>query len=141
MKAKAKSKKKGTFKLSYILEFILYAVLYTGVLLLVDKMFGSFKINGQPKILYALLAVVIIDILNKSVKPLLVTFFTPITGLTFGLFYFVIQSFILWLTDLIMFDLLNFTNIWLLFPISIVLIILNFIVRKLIIEPIVKKAS
>ena len=141
MKAKAKSKKKGTFKLSYILEFILYAVLYTGVFLLVDKMFGSFKINGQPKILYALLAVVIIDILSKVVKPLLVTFFTPITGLTFGLFYFVIQSFILWLTDLIMFDLLNFTNIWLLFPISIVLIIFNFIVRKLIIEPIVKKAS
>ena len=67
MKKVVKPKKKGGFGLVKILEFILYAVFYTGIFALVAKLFKSFEINGEPKILFALLAVVIIDILNKLV--------------------------------------------------------------------------
>ena len=141
MKKVVKPKKKGGFGLVKILEFILYAVFYTGIFALVAKLFKSFEINGEPKVLFALLAVVIIDILNKLVKPLLVTISTPITGITFGLFYFVINSFILWLTDLIMLDTLNFTNIWLILVIALLISIMNLIAKKLIIEPIIRKAN
>ena len=141
MKVVVNSKSKNSLRFNLILEFILYSVLYTGVFLLVEKMFKSFEINGDPKVLYAFLAIVIIYALDKLVKPILVTISTPITGLTFGLFYFVINSFILWLTDKIMFDLLNFTDIWILFFISIVLAIFNLLIEKIIIEPIIRKAS
>lgn len=141
MKVVVNSKSKNSPRFNLILEFILYSVLYTGAFLLVEKMFKSFEINGDPKVLYAFLAIVIIYVLDKLVKPIIVTISTPITGLTFGLFYFVINSFILWLTDLIMFDLLNFTDIWVLFFISIVLSLFNLLIEKIIIEPIIRKAS
>lgn len=141
MKKAVKSKTKKNAMFSKILEFILYAILYTGVFAVVAKMFKTFEINGEPKILYAFIAVAIIDVLNKFLKPILITITTPIIGITFGLFYFVITAFILWLTDLIMFDLLNFTNIWILLLIALLITIFNFIVKKLIIEPIIRKAS
>ena len=141
MKKAVKSKTKKNAIFSKILEFILYAILYTGVFSVVAKMFKTFEINGEPKILYAFIAVAIIDVLNKFLKPILITITTPIIGITFGLFYFVITAFILWLTDLIMFDLLNFTNIWILLLIALLITIFNFIVKKLIIEPIIRKAS
>ena len=104
-------------------------------------MFKTFVINDEHKIIYAFLSIVIIYVLDKLVKPILVTIATPITGLTFGLFYFVINSFILWLTDKIMFDKLDFKSLWILFFISIVLSLFNLLIEKLIIEPIVRKAS
>ena len=79
--------------------------------------------------------------LEKLVKPIIVTISTPITGITFGLFYFVINAFILKLTDWIMGPKLDFTDIWALFVISIVLALLNLLIEKLIIEPIIRKAS
>lgn len=141
MKLVVNSKSKNSPRFNLILEFILYSVLYTGAFLLVEKMFKSFEINGNPKVIYAFLAIVIIYVLDKLVKPILVTISTPITGLTFGLFYFVINSFILWLTDIMMFDLLNFTDIWILFFISIVLSLFDLLIEKIIIEPIIRKAS
>ena len=140
MKVVVKSKKKNTPRFNLILEFVLYSVCYTAIFLLVEKMFKTFVINDEHKIIYAFLAIVIIYVLDKLVKPILVTIFTPITGITFGLFYFVINSLILWLTDKIMFDKLDFEDIWILFFISIVLAIFNWIIEKLIIEPVIRKA-
>ena len=141
MKVVVNSKKKNTLRFNLILEFILYSVCYTAIFLLVEKMFKSFVIEDEHKIIYAFLSIVIIYVLDKLVKPILVTIATPITGLTFGLFYFVINSFILWLTSGLMFGKLHFGEIWVLFFISIVLAALNWIIEKLIIEPIVRKAN
>jgi putative membrane protein len=130
---------KGKFNL--VLEGILYSVLYTAAFLAVEGMFKSFEINSDHKILVAFIAVFVIYILEKVLKPILVTIFTPITGITFGLFYFVINTFILKLTDWIMGPKLDFTNIWILFFISIVLALLNLLIEKLIIEPIIRRAN
>ena len=86
------------------------------------------------------MAVTIIYVLNQVVKPLIVTLTMPITGITFGLFYFVINTLILKLTDWIMRDKLNFTDIWVLFFISIILSILRFVIEELIMKPLLKKA-
>lgn len=128
-------------RLNLLLEFILYSVLYTGVFLLVEGMFKSFEINSDHRITVAFIAIVIIYVLEKVLKPILVTISTPITGLTFGLFYFVINTFMLKLTDWIMGPKLDFTDIWVLFFISIVLALLNMAIEKIIIEPIIRKAA
>ena len=130
---------KGKFNL--FLEFILYSVLYTAAFLAVESMFKSFEINSKHEIIVAFIAIVVIYILEKVLKPILVTISTPITGVTFGLFYFVINAFILKLTDWIMGPKLDFTDIWVLFCISIILALLNLLIEKLIIEPIIRRAS
>ena len=83
MKVVVKSKKKNLPRFNLVLEFILYSVFYTAVFLLVEKMFSSFVINDEHKIIYAFLSIVIIYILDKVLKPVLVTISTPITGITF----------------------------------------------------------
>ncbi len=128
-------------KFNVVLEFLLYAVLYTAAFMAVENMFKSFEINSDYKVVIAFIAIVIIYILEKVLKPILVTISTPITGVTFGLFYFVINAFILKLTDWIMGPKLDFTDIWVLFFISIILALLNLLIEKLIIEPIIRKAN
>lgn len=122
-----------------ILEFLLYLVLYTAAFMLIEWFFDSCIINSDYKVIWAALAVCIIYCLDKVVKPILVTLTIPLTGLTFGLFYFVINTIILKFADWIMLSKLDFTDIWVLFFISIVLSVLNFLIEKLIIEPILKK--
>ena len=128
-------------KFNLLLEFLLYAVLYTAAFLAVESMFDSFEINSDYKVIFAFLAIVIIYVLEKVLKPILVTISTPITGITFGLFYFVINAFILKLTDWILGPKLDFTDIWVLFFISIILALLYLLIEKLIIEPIIRKAN
>lgn len=128
-------------KINMLLEFILYSILYTGTFLLVEIPFKSFEINSDYPALIAFISIIIIYVLEKVLKPILVTIFTPITGITFGLFYFVINAFLLKITDWILGNKLEFTNIWILFFIAIILAILNMMIEKIIIEPIIKKAG
>ena len=128
-------------KINMLLEFILYSILYTGTFLLVEIPFKSFEINSDYPALIAFISIIIIYVLEKVLKPILVTIFTPITGITFGLFYFVINAFLLKITDWILGNKLEFTNIWILFFIAIILAILNMMTEKIIIEPIIKKAG
>ena len=128
-------------RLNLLLEFILYSILYTGTFLLVEIPFKSFEINSDHPALIAFISIIIIYILEKVLKPILVTIFTPITGITFGLFYFVINAFLLKITDWILGPKLDFTNIWILFFIAIILALLNMLIEKLIIDPIIKRAG
>lgn len=128
-------------KFNRLLEFLLYSVLYTAAFMAVESMFTSFEINSDYKVVFAFLAIVIIYVLEKVIKPILVTISTPITGITFGAFYFVINAFILKLTDWIMGPKLDFEDYWVLLFISIVLALLNLLIEKLIIEPIIRRAN
>ena len=122
-----------------IYEILLYLFSYTVTFLIVEQFFKTFVI-AEPKILYAIIATVIIYILNQVVRPLLVTFTMPIMGITFGLFYIVINCVILKITDLIMFSKLDFKDIFILFFISILLSILRFVIEDVILKPIIKRA-
>lgn len=132
---------KESVRINKIFEFILYIISYTVAFLIVESLFDSFQLSSSHKSLYALLAVLIIYVLDQAVKPILVTLTMPITGLTFGLFYFVINTLILKLTDWIMGPKLVFTDIWILFFISIVLSFINFIIQDVIIKSLIKRAT
>lgn len=126
-------------RLNKILEWFIYMVGYTISFILISLMFGTFKINGDHFILYSFLAVVLIYILNKTIKPILFKLTLPITGITMGLFYFVINAVILKLVDIIMGDKLDFTSVWKLFFIAILLAVTNAIIEELIIKPIIRR--
>ena len=131
--------KKDKARLNKIVEWIIYMVGYTISFFLISLFFGSFQIDKEHEIIYSFVAVVIIFLLNKTVKPTLFRLTLPITGLTMGLFYFVINMVILKLVDIIMLDKLDFTNIWALFFIAILLALTNVIIEELIIKPIVRR--
>ena len=126
-------------RLNKLIEWFIYMVVYTISFILISLMFGTFKINNDHFILYSFFAVVLIYILNKTIKPILFKLTLPITGITMGLFYFVINAAILKLVDIIMGDKLDFTSVWKLFFIAILLAVTNAIIEELIIKPIIRR--
>ncbi len=141
MKLVVAKKGKNAVRINKFFEFVLYVITYTIAFLILEAFFDSFQISNDYKSLYSVLAVCIIYVLDQAVKPILVTLTMPITGLTFGLFYFVINTLILKITDWLMGPKLNFTDIWILFFIAILLSIINFLIEEAIIKPLIKKAT
>ncbi len=129
---------KGKIRLNKILDWVIYMFFYTLVFILVSSLFKSIYINSDHFYIYSFLTVLIVYILNKTIKPILVTLTIPITGLTLGLFYPFINLFILKLTDWILGNNFNLKNIWISLIISILLSTCNFLVEGLIIKPILK---
>lgn len=129
---------KGKIRLNKILDWVIYMFFYTLVFILVSSLFKSIYINPDHFYIYSFLTVLIVYILNKTIKPILVTLTIPITGLTLGLFYPFINLFILKLTDWILGNNFNLKNIWISLIISILLSTCNFLVEGLIIKPILK---
>ena len=81
------SEKNGK-RLNAFLDWIIYMAGYSLALFLVDILFNAFEVDN---IIYYFIASVIIYILNKTIKPIVFKLTLPITGLTFGLFYFVVD--------------------------------------------------
>lgn len=141
MKLVVTTKGKNAVRVNRFFEFVVYIITYTIAFLLSDMIFDSFLISNNYTSLFALLSVGIIYLLDKIVKPILITLTMPLTGLTFGLFYFVINTIILKITDWIMGPRLNFTDIWILFFIAIVISFINFFIENFIVKPLIRKAK
>ena len=105
-------------------------------LLLVSQLFK--KTVFISNFWYGVLAVIIILILNKTVKPVLTWLTIPLTAMTLGLFYPLINAFILKLTDWIMGKHFNVYGIINLIIVSIVITIMNAIMDNIIIDGIIK---
>ncbi|WP_373893359.1 phage holin family protein [Virgibacillus natechei] len=82
-----------------LLRWIVSIVLNAVALIAVAQLFDSFQLEGFGT---ALLASLILSILNFIVKPILVIFTLPITVFTLGLFLFVINAITLMITQALM---------------------------------------
>lgn len=131
--------KNNKARLNKILEWFIYMAGYTISFILISLLFGTFQINDEHLILYSFFAVVMVYILNKTIKPVILKLTMPLMGITVGLFYFVINAGILKLVDIIMGDKLNFTSAWKLFFIAVLLAATNAIIEELIIKPIIRR--
>lgn len=121
-------------------EWLLYMVGYAIVLIAVSLMFNkSFYISNEYYGLYAFLASVIIYILNQTIKPVLVYLTLPITALSMGLFYPLINVFILYITSFILGNSFIIRGIFIPFIIAILISILNMFMDGMIIKPIIYK--
>ena len=74
----------------------------------------------------------VIYILNKTVKPILVTLTIPITGITLGLFYPCINVFILKLTDWLLGKHFEVKDLLIAIVVAVLLSITNFIMEEII---------
>ncbi|SFA88766.1 putative membrane protein [Lentibacillus halodurans] len=82
-----------------LIRWLISVFLNAVALIVVAELFRSFQLDGFGT---AMLASVILGILNVIIKPILVVLTLPITFLTLGLFLFVINAITLMITQSIM---------------------------------------
>ena len=122
-----------------LIEWLFYMLAYTLVFIRVNCMFDTFIVDEAHFYLYSFIAVILIYVLNKTVKPILFKLTLPITGITLGLFYFVNNMVILKLVEFIMDGRVEFTSLPILFFISIVFSVLNLLIENVVVKPFIKK--
>lgn len=125
-------KEKDKIRINRLLDWFLYMVGYTVVFLTVTSFFKSIYIDEKHIIIWSFIIVITTYILNKTVKPILVTLTIPITGLTLGLFYPCINLFILKLVDWLLNYHFELRNLWIALLVAILLSITNMIMEHII---------
>lgn len=123
------------------LEWILYIICYSIILVIMSILFKSLNISNEYYGLYAILASIIIYILNQTIKPVLFFITLPITALTMGLFYPLINVLILYITSFILGDNFQITGIIIPFFIAIFISFLNILMEGMIIKPIIRSTK
>ena len=123
---------KNKLRLNKFLDWLLYFIGYTIVFILVTTLFKSIHIDKNHFILWSTIIVFIVYLLNKTIKPVLVTLTIPITGITLGLFYPCINVFLLKLTDWIFGPHFQITNLFVAIFAAVLLSITNFIMEEII---------
>ncbi len=125
-------KEKNKLRINKLFDWIIHMIGYTLVFILVTSIFDSIYIDNNHLILWSAIIVLLISILNKTVKPILITLTIPITGITLGLFYPCINVFILKLVDWLLKDHFTIKNIYTALLAAILLSITNFIMQEII---------
>lgn len=121
------------------IDWFIHMVGYALVLIAVSIIFKkTIYIDSAYFGLWGLIAVIIIFVLNRTIKPLLVWMTLPLTALTLGLFYPLINILILKITDFILGSHFDIHGTIFLFIVSIVISIMNAIMDNLIIDKILK---
>lgn len=136
-----KEKKDTRFIKNKFIEWLLYMICYAIVLITVSIMFDNLYISNKFFGFYAFLAAVIIYILNQTIKPVLFYITLPITALTWGLFYPLINVLILYITSFILGDKFELKGIIIPFFIAILISLFNILMEGLIIKPIIRKKA
>jgi putative membrane protein len=77
---------------------VLYFVVIAAVMMGLSRLLPGFEVDGW---LPALLSAVVLGIANAVLKPILFVLTLPFTILTLGLFLFILNALMLWLTALI----------------------------------------
>ena len=130
-------------KFNSIFDWILRMIGYALILICVSTVLGSDKsIYIDPNYFgfWGLLTAILIYILNKTIKPLIFWLTLPLTGLTLGLFYPLINVFILKIVDYILLSHFDLTGgIFMSFFVAILISILNIIMDSIIFKGILGK--
>lgn len=126
-------------RINCFLEWLLYMVGYTIVLITASVLFKSIDIDPNLFGLWAFIVAIIIYVLNKTIKPVIVLLTLPITGLTLGLFYPLINVLIIKIVDFVLMDHFETGNVFHLFFVAIMISVMNLLMERNIIEPIVRR--
>ena len=101
------------------------------VFILLTSLFKSVYIDSNHLIIWSAITVILIYILNKTIKPVLITLTIPITGITLGLFYPCINVIILKLVDFLLGKHFQVKNLLVALFVAILLSITNFIMEQI----------
>lgn len=131
---------KKEVRLNRFIDWIIYMLGYAIVLIIVSAFFkNTINVDNSYSGLWFLIASIIIYMLNKTIKPLLVWLTLPLTGLTMGLFYPFINVFILYITDFLLGNHFEINGIFMAFILAIFISIINIIMQKCVIEPLIRR--
>ena len=126
-------------KINRFLDWFIHMLGYALVLIIVSLIFKKTVIIDTSYYgLWGLVAVIIIFVLNRTIKPILVWMTLPLTALTLGLFYPIINIFILKLTDIILGQHFDIHGTIFLFIVSVVISVMNAIMDNVIIDGFLK---
>ena len=126
-------------KINKYLDWFIHMVGYTLVLILVSLIFSeTVYIDNRLFGLWGLIAVLIIFVLNRTIKPMLVWMTLPLTALTLGLFYPLINILILKITDYILLEHFEIHGTIFVFIVSVVITIMNAFMDNIIIDVLLK---
>ena len=121
-----------------VLEWLIKILGYALVLITVSIIFkNTIYIDNSYWGLWAVLASLIVFILNKTIKPILVWLTLPITALTLGLFYPRINVIILNIVDFILGSHFKIQGIFMSVIVAIIISIMNFLLNDLVINNII----
>ena len=132
-------REKNKVRLNSFVEWLIYMFGYTIVFILVTSLFKSVIIEEKRFFIWSFIIVLIISMLNKTIKPVLVTLTIPITALTLGLFYPLINVFILKIADWCLLCHFEMNGIISVFLVSIIISIMNAIMDNLIIDTFLRR--
>ena len=102
-------------------------------------LFDNIYIDTKYFGLFALIAAIVISVLNKTIKPIIFNLTIPITGLTLGTFYLVINFFILKITDWCLMSHFSLGNNIYAFFIAVFISLLNAIMESTILTPLIRR--
>ncbi len=131
-------KKLDKYELNKVLDWLLYILCYTLVICINDILFESLY---SRNIFFDFLAAVLINILNKTIKPFIVKLTIPITALTLGLFYPFINLFILKIVDIVLYKNFDVYGIFWGCLVALMISVMNLFVEYVIIKPIIAKGE
>lgn len=131
-------KKKQVMKkyLRQFASFVISLFAYAFILKIMTWIFQSFQIRN---FWYCILATVIIYVLNVTIKPVLFQITLPLLGISYGLFYFVLNGFVFKLTDWILGSAFTMSNFGIVFLISILITVFYQIFQSIILKPLVRR--
>ena len=126
-------------KINKYIDWLIRMIGYALVLIAVSIIFkNTIYIENSYFGFWGLAAVVIIFILNKTVKPVVVWLTLPLTAITLGLFYLIINVLVLKITDFILMSHFDINGIIMPCIVSLVLSVMNTIMDKVITNNIIK---
>ena len=122
------------------LDWLIRMIGYALVLIAVSIIFNdTVYIDNRYFGIWGLIAVIIIFILNKTIKPVIVWLTLPLTAITLGLFYLIINVLILKITDFILMSHFDINGIFMPLIVSIVISIMNTIMDNIIKKNIIRE--
>jgi len=122
----SKTQNKKIRTVNRFIDWLIHMLGYALVLICMSVLFPkSFYINNEYFGLYGLIVAVIIYWLNQTVKPMIVLFTLPITGLTLGIFYPFINLIILYLVSFLLGSNFVIHGLWIPLLISILISVIN----------------
>ena len=108
-------------EVGYFLVLITVSNIFSNTIIIDNSYFG----------IWGIIAVIIIFVLNRTVKPLIVFLTLPLTALTLGLFYPLINVLILKIVDILLCSHFNIKGTFSLFIVSIIISVMNIIMDKI----------
>ena len=126
-------------KISKYVDWLIRMLGYALVLIAVSVVFkNTIQIDNSFYGLWGLVAVILIFILNKTIKPVIVWLTLPLTAITLGLFYLIINVIILKITDFILMSHFDINGIIMPVIVSIIISIMNVLMDKVVTNNIIK---